>query len=129
MALTAGHGFALRHNAPKVRKLRHGEKELVLDHPVIMGILNVTPDSFSDGGKFFNKEDALRHAEEMVQAGAEIIDVGGESTRPGAAPVSEEDETARVVPVIAAVREKFPDVWISVDTSTPGVMRKACAAG
>ncbi|MCI6200219.1 MAG: dihydropteroate synthase [Succinivibrionaceae bacterium] len=94
-----------------------------------MGILNVTPDSFSDGGKFFNKEDALRHAEEMVQAGAEIIDVGGESTRPGAAPVSEEDETARVVPVIAAVREKFPDVWISVDTSTPGVMRKACAAG
>ena len=129
MALTAGHGFALRHNAPKVRKLRHGEKELVLDHPVIMGILNVTPDSFSDGGKFFNKEDALRHAEEMVQAGAEIIDVGGESARPGAAPVSEEDETARVVPVIAAVREKFPDVWISVDTSTPGVMRKACAAG
>ncbi len=129
MALTAGHGFALRHNAPKVRKLRHGEKELVLDHPVIMGILNVTPDSFSDGGKFFNKDDALRHAEEMVQAGAEIIDVGGESTRPGAAPVSEEDETARVVPVIAAVREKFPDVWISVDTSTPGVMRKACAAG
>ena len=129
MALTAGHGFAFRHNAPKVRKLRHGEKELVLDHPVIMGILNVTPDSFSDGGKFFNKEDALRHAEEMVQAGAEIIDVGGESTRPGAAPVSEEDETARVVPVIAAVREKFPDVWISVDTSTPGVMRKACAAG
>ena len=129
MALTAGHGFALRHNAPKVRKLRHGEKELVLDHPVIMGILNVTPDSFSDGGKFFNKEDALRHAEEMVQAGAEIIDVGGESTRPGAAPVSEEDETARVVPVIAAVREKFPDIWISVDTSTPGVMRKACAAG
>ena len=129
MALTAGHGFALRHNAPKVRKLRHGEKELVLDHPVIMGILNVTPDSFSDGGKFFNKDDALRHAEEMVQAGAEIIDVGGESTRPGAAPVSEEEETARVVPVIAAVREKFPDVWISVDTSTPGVMRKACAAG
>ena len=129
MALTAGHGFALRHNAPKVRKLIHGEKELVLDHPVIMGILNVTPDSFSDGGKFFNKDDALRHAEEMVQAGAEIIDVGGESTRPGAAPVSEEDETARVVPVIAAVREKFPDVWISVDTSTPGVMRKACAAG
>ena len=129
MALTAGHGFALRHNAPKIRKLRHGEKELVLDHPVIMGILNVTPDSFSDGGKFFNKEDALRHAEEMVQAGAEIIDVGGESTRPGAAPVSEEDETARVVPVIAAVREKFPDIWISVDTSTPGVMRKACAAG
>ena len=129
MALTAGHGFALRHNAPKVRKLRHGEKELVLDHPVIMGILNVTPDSFSDGGKFFNKEDALRHAEEMVQAGAEIIDVGGESTRPGAAPVSEEDETARVVPVIAAVREKCPDIWISVDTSTPGVMRKACAAG
>ena len=129
MALTAGHGFALRHNAPKVRKLRHGEKELVLDHQVIMGILNVTPDSFSDGGKFFNKEDALRHAEEMVQAGAEIIDVGGESTRPGAAPVSEEDETARVVPVIAAVREKFPDIWISVDTSTPGVMRKACAAG
>lgn len=129
MALTAGHGFALRHNAPKIRKLRHGEKELVLDHPVIMGILNVTPDSFSDGGKFFNKDDALRHAEEMVQAGAEIIDVGGESTRPGAAPVSEEDETARVVPVIAAVREKFPDIWISVDTSTPGVMRKACAAG
>ena len=129
MALTAGHGFALRHNAPKLRKLRHGEKELVLDHPVIMGILNVTPDSFSDGGKFFNKDDALRHAEEMVQAGAEIIDVGGESTRPGAAPVSEEDETARVVPVIAAVREKFPDIWISVDPSTPGVMRTACAAG
>ena len=129
MALTAAHGSKLVHNTPKVRKLTHGGKELLLDHPVIMGILNVTPDSFSDGGKFFNKDDALRHADEMVAAGAEIIDIGGESTRPGAAPVSEEDETARVVPVVAAVREKYPDIWISVDTSTPGVMRKACAAG
>ena len=66
MALTAGHGFALRHNAPKVRKLRHGEKELVLDHPVIMGILNVTPDSFSDGGKRNRMDAALRHVEEML---------------------------------------------------------------
>ena len=93
-----------------------------------MGILNVTPDSFSDGGEFSHGDAALEHALEMQAEGADIIDVGGESTRPGAEPVSASEEIDRVVPVIEAVR-RYSEVLISVDTSKPAVMRAAIAAG
>lgn len=105
-----------------------GTKRLSLASPVVMGILNVTPDSFSDGGKFSSFELACKHADEMVAQGALIIDIGGESTRPGAADVSVEDELARVIPLVNYVA-KHHDVWISVDTSKPEVMRQAVNAG
>ncbi|MDN6681075.1 MAG: dihydropteroate synthase, partial [Enterobacterales bacterium] len=89
---------------------------LDLTYPQVMGILNVTPDSFSDGGKHNGLDAALRHAEAMISAGATIIDVGGESTRPGAAEVSTEEELERVVPIVELIARYF-DVWISVDTS------------
>lgn len=101
---------------------------LSLEVPAVMGILNVTPDSFSDGGRFATVDAALRQAEAMLADGAAIIDVGGESTRPGAAPVDEQLEMDRVLPVIERIRDEF-DVPISVDTSKPGVMRAAVAAG
>ncbi len=93
-----------------------------------MGILNVTPDSFSDGGRFVSPETALRQALKMVQEGAAIIDIGGESTRPGAANVGEQEELDRVLPIVESVRSAT-DVPISVDTSKPRVMREAVAAG
>ncbi|ABK47259.1 Dihydropteroate synthase [Shewanella sp. ANA-3] len=105
-----------------------GTKRLSLASPVVMGILNVTPDSFSDGGKFSSFELACQHADEMVAQGALIIDIGGESTRPGAADVSVQDELARVIPLVEYVA-KHHDVWISVDTSKPEVMRQAVNAG
>jgi len=101
---------------------------ITLDCPAVMGILNTTPDSFSDGGRFTAPGVAIMHAEQMAVAGAAIIDVGGESTRPGAKDVSEQLEIDRVVPVIEAIRSAL-DVAISVDTSKPGVMRAAVAAG
>lgn len=109
-------------------ELISGTKRLSLASPVVMGILNVTPDSFSDGGKFSSFELACQHADEMVAQGALIIDIGGESTRPGAADVSVEDELARVIPLVEYVA-KHHDVWISVDTSKPEVMRQAVNAG
>lgn len=105
-----------------------GTRPLSLESPVVMGILNLTPDSFSDGGRFNAPERALVRAREMVKEGASIIDVGGESTRPGAPDVSVEEELARVVPMIEAIA-KFIDVPVSVDTSKPEVMRAAVAAG
>ena len=99
-----------------------------LDCPAVMGILNTTPDSFSDGGRFTAPSVAIMHAEQMAAAGATIVDVGGESTRPGAEDVSEQAEIDRVVPVIEAIRSAL-DVAISVDTSKPGVMRASVAAG
>lgn len=103
-------------------------RSLDLSRIAIMGILNVTPDSFSDGGKFVGKDAAIRHAVSMAEAGAAIIDVGGESTRPGAQPVSEENEIARVVPVIEAIMAEI-DVPVSIDTSKQGVMKAAVTAG
>ena len=108
-------------NLPRQRKLD-------LRRPVVMGILNVTPDSFSDGGKHQHLTDALRQAERMLADGAGILDIGGESTRPGAADVSEQQELDRVVPVIAAIRQRF-DCAISVDTSKAAVMSAAIQAG
>ncbi|WP_428847802.1 dihydropteroate synthase [Shewanella abyssi] len=109
-------------------RLTCGNKSLDLSTPAIMGILNVTPDSFSDGGEFSSFETACHQADNMVAHGAIFIDIGGESTRPGAKDVSEADELARVLPLIEYVA-KTHDVWISIDTSKPVVMRAAVAAG
>ena len=105
-----------------------GGRKLDLSRPAVMGILNVTPDSFSDGGVFLSRENAIAHARRMAEAGADIIDVGGESTRPGAQPVSAQEEMDRVIPVIEALRGKI-SLPISIDTSKPEVMRAAVAAG
>lgn len=101
---------------------------LDLRHPCVMGILNVTPDSFSDGGDFLGYEDALQHARQMVAEGADMIDVGGESTRPGAAVVPEQQELDRVIPLIEALSAEIA-VPISVDTTKAQVMREAVSAG
>lgn len=101
---------------------------LQFDVPAVMGILNVTPDSFSDGGRFAGRDAALEQAVAMARDGAGIIDVGGESTRPGAADVSEQEELDRVIPVIEAVTAAV-DVPVSIDTSKPAIMRAAVAAG
>lgn len=98
------------------------------DQPIVMGILNTTPDSFSDGGRFEHIDVAVQHALKMQAEGAQIIDVGGESTRPGAEAVSVEDELQRVIPLIESLRQRS-DVIISIDTSKPEVMRAAVAAG
>ncbi|MCT6591057.1 dihydropteroate synthase [Pantoea dispersa] len=109
-------------------KLYARDTHLDLSFPHVMGILNVTPDSFSDGGTHNTLVDALTHTNEMVNAGATIIDVGGESTRPGADEVSVEEELARVIPVVEAIAQRF-EVWISVDTSKAEVIREAARVG
>ena len=103
-------------------------RSLDLSRPQVMGILNVTPDSFSDGSRYQQLDVALRHASQMVQAGATLIDIGGESTRPGAAEVPLEQELERVVPVVERLAAEL-DVWVSVDTYKAEVMRAAMAAG
>jgi dihydropteroate synthase len=108
--------------------LRCGHHTLDLSRPIVMGILNVTPDSFSDGGRFVDVARAIEYGERMIEQGAGMIDVGGESTRPGAADVSEEEEIRRVVPVIEALAARTA-VPISVDTSKAAVMSAAVAAG
>lgn len=109
-------------------KLAGGDWTLDLSVPRVMGILNVTPDSFSDGGKFVTVDHAVGRARTMVAEGAAIIDVGGESTRPGAEPVSVQDELVRILPVIEALVADI-DVPVSVDTTKPAVMRAAVRAG
>lgn len=108
--------------------LHCGRHRLDLSYPRVMGILNVTPDSFSDGGRHVALDDALRHAEQMLAEGAAIIDVGGESTRPGAAPVAPQQELDRVAPVVEALVREL-DALVSVDTSSPEVMRESAALG
>ncbi|EIU7746178.1 dihydropteroate synthase [Vibrio vulnificus] len=108
--------------------LRSPKKSLDLSFPAVMGILNVTPDSFSDGGQFNALDAALAQAERMIAAGVSIIDIGGESTRPGAPEVSLEEELKRVIPAIQAIRQKH-DVWLSIDTSKAEVMKQAIEAG
>ncbi|MEL0621709.1 dihydropteroate synthase [Marinomonas arenicola] len=105
-----------------------GDKSLDLSRPHVMGILNVTPDSFSDGGSYSSLDDALAKTERMILDGASFIDVGGESTRPGALPVSVEEEMDRVLPVVEAINARF-DTIISVDTSTPSVMSESARLG
>ena len=103
-------------------------KQLDLFEPQVMGILNVTPDSFSDGGSYVQLDTAFRRAAQIVEEGGSMIDIGGESTRPNAAVVSTQQELERVVPVVEAIHQRF-DVVISIDTSCPEVMRAAVAAG
>ncbi len=109
-------------------KLYANNKVLDLSVPRIMGILNFTPDSFSDSGQFYQLDKALIHVEKMLNAGADIIDIGGESTRPNAEEVSVEQELERVVPLVDAVRRRF-DCWISVDTSKSQVMVESATVG
>ncbi|HEU0187459.1 MAG TPA: dihydropteroate synthase, partial [Gallionellaceae bacterium] len=107
--------------------LHCGKYPLSLDRPLVMGIVNVTPDSFSDGGRHLLRDAAVAHARQLLAEGADILDIGGESTRPGAQPVSVQDELARVLPVIEALcRDKVP---LSIDTWKPEVMKQALAAG
>jgi dihydropteroate synthase len=109
-------------------QLRCAGRILDLDTAVVMGVLNVTPDSFSDGGQFLDPDAALERAERMAEEGAAILDIGGESTRPGARGVESEEELRRVLPVVERVAARLP-VLISVDTSNPELMRRAGAAG
>ena len=107
--------------------LRCGRFSLDLSRPLIMGVINVTPDSFSDGGLYSNARHAVDHARRLIEEGADIVDVGGESTRPGAAPVPLDEERRRVLPVLEALAAG--DVPVSVDTRSPGLMREVIAAG
>ena len=109
-------------------RLQCGRFALDLRAPVVMGVLNVTPDSFSDGGSFLDIRTAVAHAERMAADGAAIIDVGGESTRPGSAPVSEDEELRRVLPVIERLTASLA-IPVSIDTRKPVVMRRAIAVG
>lgn len=109
-------------------KLIFNHKQLDSSRPQIMGILNATPDSFSDGGKFNLLDKALLQVDAMIAAGATIIDIGGESTRPGAKEVLLEDELNRVIPLVKAIRQKS-DVWISIDTSKAEVMKQSIECG
>ena len=105
-----------------------GKYQLTLNRPHVMGIVNVTPDSFSDGGKFSSTDLAIEHALKLINEGADVLDIGGESTRPGAAVVSLDEELKRVIPVIEAL-SKTSNVPISIDTYKPEVMRQAILAG
>lgn len=108
--------------------MKVGQIDLEQNPFTVMGILNLTPDSFSDGGQFMDKEAAINHVARMIDDGADIIDIGGESTRPGATPLTEAEEIKRVVPVISVIKERFA-VPVSIDTSKAGVMRAAVKAG
>ena len=112
----------------KTRVLRFRDGEIVLDHTVLMGIVNVTPDSFSDGGTFLDPRRAVEHVMSLVDQGAELLDVGGESTRPGADPVAAEEEWRRVEPVLKLIRPKT-DARVSIDTYKPDIAAKAIALG
>jgi len=112
------------------RSYQLGEASLTLgERTLVMGILNVTPDSFSDGGRYNNVERAVQHAREMVAEGGDIIDIGGESTRPGHVPVSEQEELGRVIPVVEALHRELPHIPLSVDTYKAQVAYEALKAG
>jgi dihydropteroate synthase len=107
--------------------LHCGKFRLALDRPLIMGVVNVTPDSFSDGGQFLDAGAAVAHARQLLEAGADLLDIGGESTRPGAAPITLEEERRRVLPVVEALAGM--GIPLSVDTQKPELMREVAAAG
>lgn len=112
-----------------MKTMKIGNREFdVRNHTYVMGILNVTPDSFSDGGRWNSRDNALRHVQEMIEQGAAIIDIGGESTRPGYTMISDEEEISRVVPVIELVKQNF-DIPVSVDTCKSQVAKAALLAG
>ena len=106
-------------------QLQSHQKKVVYDRPVVMGILNVTPDSFSDGGRYYLMDNAIQHCEQMLSEGADIIDIGGCSTRPNNAIATEEEELERVVPILRAIREAYPTAWVSIDTFRKNVA-EAC---
>jgi len=110
---------------PRPETLKLGRFELPLDRPLLMGVVNVTPDSFSDGGRFLDPQAALAHGRRLMEEGADMLDIGGESSRPGARAVAEEEELRRVLPVLKGLQE-FP---VSVDTRRPPVMRVVLAEG
>ncbi len=110
-------------------KYQIGKKEFDFKYSYSMGVLNVTPDSFSDGGKFFKKEEALQLASRMVEEGVDIIDIGGESSRPGSIPIEEQEELQRVIPLIERIMLEKPETIISVDTVRSNVARKALESG
>lgn len=112
-----------------IQRWRIGTREIVIDRPIIIGIINVTPDSFSDGGNFFSPEQAVEQAQKLADQGADALDFGGESTRPGADVVDEPEESRRVIPVIEKVRLLLPNIPISVDTWKTSVAKAAIDAG
>lgn len=114
-------------NSSAPRTLRLGRHALPLGRALVMGVVNVTPDSFSDGGRYFGPDAAIAHAKQLVADGADILDIGGESTRPGSLPVDEAEELRRVLPVLEGIAGL--GVPVSVDTTKPGVMRAALARG
>ena len=120
--------MSFSHTITSPTRLSCGSRVLDLSSPQVMGILNVTPDSFSDGGHYTSVSAALIHAEQMIKAGATLIDIGGESTRPNAAVISVQEELDRVAPVVDAIAKRF-DIIISVDTSTPEVMLETAQLG
>jgi dihydropteroate synthase len=109
--------------------LKTRAKTLDLSRPLLMGVLNVTPDSFSDGGKFLTPEAAIARAEELIESGADVLDVGGESTRPGAAAVSLDEELSRVLPVVETLCQRFPETPVSLDTTKAEVARRGLDLG
>ncbi len=117
------HGCAIAKSRAEHRVWKVRGRALVLDRVLVMGIVNVTPDSFADGGRYFNHSDALAHARQLIDEGADIIDIGGESTRPGADEVSSDEEIRRVLPLLEALAGM--SIPLSVDTSKPEVMRAA----
>lgn len=112
-----------------INQYEFGNQKLSFDIPKIMGIVNVTPDSFSDGGKYFSVSDAVDHALKLIDEGASIIDIGGESTRPGSDPVTEKEELQRTIPVINKISQLRNDVIISIDTTKSEVARQALDSG
>jgi dihydropteroate synthase len=124
--VTAAHDLSA---AGSTRSWRAGSREIVFDRPIVVGILNVTPDSFSDGGNFFSPDAAIERGAAMLAEGVDIIDIGGESTRPGAETVSEVEELRRIGPVVNTLREFWPNLPISVDTTKSVVAAEALSAG
>ncbi len=114
---------------PAIQKIRAGEKIIDFSRPKIMGILNLTPDSFFDGGKYIDGEQGLYHAEEMLKDGADMIDIGAVSTRPGAPEVDEEEEKRRLLPVLEKLVAHFPEALFSIDTFRSGVAKEAVETG
>jgi len=127
--MASGYVMAHPHSSPHTPRavLQLGRFSLTLERPLIMGVVNVTPDSFSDGGRFFGTQQALEHARVLIEEGADILDIGGESSRPGAEPVGLDEELRRVMPVLEQLAQM--PVPVSVDTCKPDVMRRAIAAG
>lgn len=105
------------------------DQTLDVSQPIVMGILNATPDSFSDGGRYLNEKRAIEQIERMIQEGAKIIDIGGESTRPGSEPVSEIEEMERVIPIVKEAIKEYPDTFFSIDTTKYGVAAESLKAG